>query len=235
MKKFWKIISVVLLLSLVFVTPAFADSGDTWTPVCDDSFYSNDCTNDWIKTKYTITGNRDLATVTIGPVTVNYPSNNHSATVHITYGELLDCGEYSAGNDSILNSTIYLGTILAGETKSFNFDIPDGKDVAYIYLAQTSCANCLSYIKVKFKTDCDWGYELKGTTHNCYLNKNFNIPVPDTKSKLPLRYDGTDYMFDLCVWNIPDCDGNIIKTVPFNWVDEEWSTYCKPLPPCVDC
>ncbi len=226
MKKFWKIISVVLLLSLVFVTPAFADSGNEWTPLCfSDSDFRNDCAGDWYNIPYSLSGNKDLATITVGPIT-----EETTGVLYITFGELLECGNYKPADDNILkDNAIKLGDIKFGETKSFNFTMPDGEDVAYIYIAQKNCANCLSYIKVKFKTSCDWNmYKLIGTRYNCYLNRNYKLN--DTSSKLPSRFNGTDYMYGLCA--LYNCDGT--KRLDFEWTGK-WKATCETLPPCVKC
>lgn len=76
-------------------------------------------------------------------------------------------------------------------------------------------------------TPCvDIVYVLKGLRYDCYLNIN---PNTDDPSVLPLRYDGTDYMYDLCA-TVYTCTGSYLST--FEWTGE-WEALCKV--PCLDC
>lgn len=72
---------------------------------------------------------------------------------------------------------------------------------------------------------CDWIYVLRGSRYNCYLNKS----AGDTKTVLPLRYNGTDYMDELC--RLRNCDGT--PRLDFGWTGK-WTTVCS-VPECTAC
>ena len=78
-------------------------------------------------------------------------------------------------------------------------------------------------------------YLLEGRRYPCYLNLN---PKTDSRDILPDRFNGTDYMYDLC-GVVYTCEGTYITD--FEWVgaDEygangEWEFVCD-WRECLDC
>ena len=82
------------------------------------------------------------------------------------------------------------------------------------------------------KKPCEWQmYILQGLYYDCFLVRNDTLG--DTEDVLPLRYDGTDYMFQLC--SLYTCTDNGWEfRFPFEWTGE-WGTTCEPPRPCDDC
>ena len=79
---------------------------------------------------------------------------------------------------------------------------------------------------------CEWQmYILQGLYYDCFLVRNDFLG--DTEYTLPSRFDGTDYMFNLCA--LYDCtpDGWELR-LPFEWTGE-WGTTCEPPRPCDEC
>ena len=238
MRKFWKVVMVTVALLLVAVTTASAvsvnRSPDATLPHSPElnqaDYWGDQCTKvEW-------DGEADAGFFSFPHTLIVIKSGQWNFVWYNTVS-----GWYGTPTFQGVSHFIYCDGEVPTPTPTPTPTVTPTPDVCHIELGPRECEKAGGEYVGDEVGYCDCGdptptptpkpcfevYELIGKRYNCYLLRNRNLD--DNPNVLPVRYDGTDYMYDLCS-TVYTCGG--VKTLEFEWTGK-WNSLCKT--PCMEC